>query len=903
MSPRRIYTGIIVLVGALLAIQIFNSWYESGLIRLVFDLAVFSAAMLVFSKVKPAETVRGELIRLAVGIVLHIAALLIHVSLLNSLMEPMANSFNEGWLLLLRLPQAFSLAWSILAIIRIGENEWARRRRRIVVGVVITVALALLNAPNGVIFVVALFVVLYVVPGRWIDELTGKWGWLILGMLILVPVGAMVFLVDVQSDLPSEIESLAPRVTSLVAIIDSSLFSVIQSYFGVFWLLFPLRFIVAVFQGTFGIRVPIWLKLSSNYIFSTVIPGFLLLALLFASIYLGIGSMRAHAVRDLIYMDLAILEEAHKNQNLHLFNESDSLVTGQYFRLIPVIDEERQIAPPSNPGLGEGGTFDGIHLQSDDLQWRWSNSVAELSNEDLEEEIWICLSKDEGSWSLPDTLPLFPGWKDSTKMHHGIVPVGNGRVAYASAIALEAGSPYVSIVLMPLNRLILDKYKNIVQAEINISAYSEFTHGFMEGSSTQSINLGPMWENTQNVKTNPFRQDFASTWKQFIHTPIYHGVCELQVWPGTTENVKQMSGLVSVSTSLSSLFSTLYTTEGLNRITLTLLAVLAGLLGLAVIFSSILGFGINRTITSSISALRLGTEQLRKGNLDTTIVVKNRDELGDLADSFNQMTADLRRMLIDVAEKERLEQEIQIARQIQLHLLPAQLPVHPPLMIGAKSEPALEVGGDYYDAIDLGERGILMAIGDVSGKGVGAAILMSNLQANLHILSGQDLTLDAIVTQLNNHIFRNSTSEMFITFFIALFDPKNMQLTYINAGHDTPAIIKDSSIINLDKGGLLLGIMPEISYESEQITLEPGDILACYSDGLTEAMDEDGEEFGRDRLIATITDLYQNRLENDSNVIVDEVIHSVRRYAGDERAGQDDLTLLIAKVDSYNLEL
>ncbi|HEX05082.1 MAG TPA: HAMP domain-containing protein, partial [Bacteroidetes bacterium] len=311
-----------------------------------------------------------------------------------------------------------------------------------------------------------------------------------------------------------------------------------------------------------------------------------------------------------------------------------------------------------------------------------------------------------------------------------------------------------------------------------------------------------------------------------------------------------------------------------------------------VLFSSLLAGGITRTIMRSVRELRQGTERLRKGDLEVQIEPRGNDELGDLAISFNEMTSDLRRMISEVTIKERLEREIEIARRIQIHLLPTVLPERPTLQVGAHSDPAFEVGGDYYDCIDLGEKGLLVVLGDVSGKGVGAAVLMSNLQASLSLLATQNLPMNEMVRQLNVQVCKNSTPEMFITFFAGLFDPEREILTYVNAGHDVPFLIRRGKPISLEIGGMLLGIMEDGEYTSAEIDIHAGDLFAAYSDGLTEAMNDSDVEFGRDRLIQTMDEFKHL----DPHLLVTKVLQTIRDYAGHERAGRDDLTLITVKV-------
>lgn len=901
MGSRRVVTAIAVLTGALLAVQVFGHAYTSSFVRLLFDIFSFGVALALFTRIPPPATTRGELGRFAIGPFLYILAITGGQLLAEQVALDLIIAGRAGWLLLFRVLTGAALAWSALSVIRLGGGWWVRRRRRVVIALILTLALALLDAPAGIVLAVALYVVLFVVPSRWVDEVSGKWGWWVLGLVMLTPIAAMLFSADLEITLSQDVAPAGLALADPNELIASPLFKILSANFSFFWLLLPVRLVVNLFTGTFGLRVPIWLKLMLTYVFSTLIPTLLLLALVTVTVYLGIGTMRAHAVRSLVYDDLVQLEERLDEGRIEAYAPVDSVAEAVYMRLQPREVPRSGVIPPPPPTPSSGRSDldfgDSNPLATMPEEAELSSRLDSLTTPKQGGEVWVKVADKRATWSLPDTLPLFPGWSDSSLRHHGILPIGNGRSAFAAVVSKRAGSNIVAVALRPLNRHTLERYKQVVGTDISIAPYSELAAGVSAGladSDGTSIRIrsghdvDERWRDTETIRT--FSAADTSLGVPFYKRSLYHGVSELQVWSSPTDDFEQMSGQVSVRTSLDDLVKSLYSPQGLNRITLFVIGVLAALFSLAVLFSTVLGFGINRTITSSVAALRHGTEQLRKGNLDVSIDVKNRDELGDLASSFNQMTTDLRRMMVEVAEKERLEREVQIAREIQLRLLPAVISQPDGFEIEARSIPALEVGGDYYDVIDLGNGRTLFALGDVSGKGVGAAILMSNLQANLHVLSSQDIPLEMVVRELNRQIVRNSTPEMFITFFVGVLDVEDRVLTYVNAGHDLPALIRRGKVHDLEEGGMLLGVMKDLDYQAGRVELEADDIIVCNSDGLTEAMDEAGEEFGRDRLLECIRIHHENDWTG-----IDRIFETVREYAGDERAAQDDLTLLVVR--------
>ena len=893
MRMRQIAIAVAVILGALLALQVFQHGYTNAHIRLLFDIFSLAFAFVLVGRVAPARTLRGEMGRLAFG-VLFFALLQTVVSVLAAQISiDLIVAGRVGWLLLTRTVIAVALAWNVWSVIRLGGSLWDRRRRRVVVGFVLTAALAFFDSPSVLVWLAGLYVILAAVPLGWMDELTGKWGWSAIGLFILAPISMMVFAVNMNINFPENITAsmLPAGVLDLNELVYSQLFSILQRYLVLYWVMIPLRIAAAFFQGNFGLRIPISLKLALTYIFSTIIPGLLLLLLLSLTVYLGIGTMRARMVRNLIYEDLEGMEAALMRRRVDMFAPEDSVATGYYSRVR--VEPRGKIKLPPAPknmpvgGIPGSGITGEIPLATN--QAEPEAFVGDSSAFAPPREIWVLLSQAPALWTLPDTLPAFPGWSDTTMTKHGILPMGNGRSAYAAALMRIPGSAIVNVALRPMNKRTLQEYSNVVGVEVTVTPYTNLSVSRSRSGDMRAQFYSPddpLWRDMRAIRT------FSDETKDLFHRHLYHGFTELQSWPSGDTGSTQTLGLITVRTSLAGLFSSLYTSSGVNYVTLLVILALGIMFLLAVIFSSVLGFGITRTITSSVATLRSGTEQLRRGNLDTMIEVRSRDELGELASSFNRMTADLKRMIIEVGEKERLEREIQIARQIQLQLLPSTLPSTDRISIAARSDPALEVGGDYYDAIQIDEHGIMLALGDVSGKGVGAAILMSNLQANLHVLSLQHLSLAAVAAELNRQIWRNSTPEMFITCFLGWIDCKNMKFTYVNAGHDSPVLLQNGDVRALDTGGLLLGVDPNATYAEETIPLNEGDLLAVYSDGLTEAMDEDSSEFGVGRIVEALN-LHRSE---DPWVIVDGVLRSVRSYAGDERAAQDDLTLMVVKV-------
>ena len=319
----------------------------------------------------------------------------------------------------------------------------------------------------------------------------------------------------------------------------------------------------------------------------------------------------------------------------------------------------------------------------------------------------------------------------------------------------------------------------------------------------------------------------------------------------------------------------------------------------AVIYAVVL----TRSITRAVHHLYQGTMKVEAGDLDHEIPITGQDQLGGLSRSFNRMTRSIRELLRVSAEKQRLDQEMKIAAAVQSRLFPRSIPNSEKLDI-AKGVciPARSVSGDYYDLLYVAPGLIAVAVADVCGKGVSAALMMANLQANLRgqALSPRDADnhnpARRIVERVNRQVTGSMIDSGFITFFYAEFDERRSTLRYSNAGHNPPLLIrgerKDGERVRrLDVGGTVLGIFCDVEFEEEEIQLLSGDMLVAFTDGVIEARNVLGEEFGEDRLIDILLD--SGRLHAAG--IESRILRAVEDWTA-EAEQEDDLTLVILKV-------
>lgn len=249
----------------------------------------------------------------------------------------------------------------------------------------------------------------------------------------------------------------------------------------------------------------------------------------------------------------------------------------------------------------------------------------------------------------------------------------------------------------------------------------------------------------------------------------------------------------------------------------------------------------------------------------------------------------------EAAQKERLNTELEIAREVQERLFPQELPIVEGLDFYGACRPALGVGGDYYDFLELPEGKLGLAIGDISGKGVGASLMMASLQASLRgqaIHFGDDLA--GLMAQINALVYEASTTNRYATFFYAQYDPKTRLLTYVNAGHNPPFLLRrDGEVVNLEEGGPVVGMLPPVivEYSQGEVRLESGDILVGFTDGISEAMNPQEEEWSE---VAMLERLKEVRSAPASEILR-LIVASADQFA-DGAKQHDDMTMIVVKV-------
>jgi sigma-B regulation protein RsbU (phosphoserine phosphatase) len=249
-------------------------------------------------------------------------------------------------------------------------------------------------------------------------------------------------------------------------------------------------------------------------------------------------------------------------------------------------------------------------------------------------------------------------------------------------------------------------------------------------------------------------------------------------------------------------------------------------------------------------------------------------------------TASLRR------QSSRIQEEVKLARNIQQTFLPKHMPSFVPYDLGGMNFPSSEVGGDYFDFIPMTDSDLGVVIGDVSGHGVPAALMMANFRAAMRIEAKSNYAIPIILGKVNDYLYETNRPEDFVTAFYGVLDRRHHVFTYANAGHNPPFLIRrNDELIKLADGGLVLGAFPHVEYAQVRLHMEPGDVVVFYTDGVTESKNDAGEEFGEERLIE-LTKRYRDLTALE---IARRLCHEVHRYQADTL--QDDLTLSILKYD------
>jgi len=393
----------------------------------------------------------------------------------------------------------------------------------------------------------------------------------------------------------------------------------------------------------------------------------------------------------------------------------------------------------------------------------------------------------------------------------------------------------------------------------------------------------------------------------------------LPVLDWETGELARTGALVQVRTRPSVLYAHLFAAlgdfvQGVEYILLAVFIVFAVIECVALI----IGTRMTRTVTEAVAELYNATRHVDRGDFSHRIPVKSADQLAQLSLSFNSMTESIEKLIQEQKEKQRLEGELVIAQEVQAQLFPRQVTQLESLEVHGFCRPARTVSGDYYDFLTASSHKLILAVGDISGKGISAALLMATIHSAVRAYSveslpqmrepvgvgavagaarimaawpeGIEISPGALLGLLNHQLYESTPPEKYATLFLAVYDGRLHRLTYSNGGHLPPILIaKDGAVRRLEAGGTVIGLFDNMTYDEDSVEMHPGEIFLAYSDGVTEPENEFGE-FGESRLI----DLVRESRRLPLLQISQAVTLAVDDWIGDQEQ-PDDITLVLAR--------
>jgi sigma-B regulation protein RsbU (phosphoserine phosphatase) len=376
---------------------------------------------------------------------------------------------------------------------------------------------------------------------------------------------------------------------------------------------------------------------------------------------------------------------------------------------------------------------------------------------------------------------------------------------------------------------------------------------------------------------------------------------------------------ITVQTRVSKLYERLFAAQGdfapAVEFFLLIAVIIFGIIELLAIW---IGTKLTRTVTGAVAQLYEGTKRINRGDFSSRIPVKSNDQVATLANSFNSMTASLEKLIEEQKDKQRLENELLIAQEVQAQLFPRESVQLASLEVHGFFRPARTVSGDYYDFLTLDSDRLILAVGDISGKGISAALLMATIHSAVRAHSTQEVSVlrepaavgaalssdvmlasgfrsvdvspGALLSLLNHQLYESTPPEKYATLFLGIYNGAERKLTYSNGGHLPPIIMnEDGSIRRLECGGTVVGLFDQRSYEEGSVELRRGEIFLAYTDGVTEPENDFGE-FGEQRLV----DLLRENRELPLQRISEIVTAAVDDWIGANEQ-PDDITLVLAR--------
>lgn len=490
----------------------------------------------------------------------------------------------------------------------------------------------------------------------------------------------------------------------------------------------------------------------------------------------------------------------------------------------------------------------------------------------------------------------------------GAIVLDNDKLYLRAATEIGPESQKLTVVSSEL----LDR-KLLEQVAADLGEITLYTQGFDPKASSLS-------------SADNRRQELRLTFTAGVLPPASNGFdrvitfgtpLPLNDW--TTGEHAKASALLRVQTRPSVLYARLFAALGDFATGIEYMLLFAAIVfALIELFALIIGTRLTRTVTGAVAQLYDATTHINRGDFSHRISVKSNDQLATLANSFNSMTASIENLIEEQKEKQRLLNELTIAQEVQEQLYPQHISQLASLEVYGFCRPARTVSGDYYDFVTVDSDKLILAVGDVSGKGISAALLMATIHSAVRAYSlegtptlreplsvgaaarsspmlasgslGAETSSGAMLSLLNHQLYQSTPAEKYATLFLGIYDSQQRRLTYSNGGHLPPIILGgDGSVRRLDCGGTVIGLFDRRSYQEDSVALRGGDLFLAYSDGVTEPENDFGE-FGESRLIDLVwknRDLPLARISEIVTSAVDDWIGAKEQ--------PDDITLVLAR--------
>ena len=641
-------------------------------------------------------------------------------------------------------------------------------------------------------------------------------------------------------------------------------------------------------------------RLIVTYVFIGVVPALLLVAMAFATVYLFAGQFANFIVTSEIHLQLHSVEAV----NLAIAHElAVRLGRGE---------------PPTLELLDSLRKAEAVWKHRDVCAWYRGKSLPLCGD-----------AKDKTAFALPTFVhgPFSEIVRDQGELYlraATVLPIGSQTLTVISSEALDR--ELVQEIATNLGEITLYSGGVLLPGPANPGESGEKGSKGSDGRAAPARNddtdlLLRQDKSGIRVETAPQATFTAGTVPEaasmFDHQITFGTPLPVTNWK--TGNREQAAPLVRVQTRPSVLYGRLFAAlgdfaKGAELILLTIAIVLA----IIELLALTIGARLSRSITGAVAQLYKATQHVDRGDFSHRIPVKSSDQLAELANSFNSMTASIEKLILEQKEKQRLENELAIAQEVQDQLFPKEISQLESLEVHGYCRPARMVSGDYYDFLAINSDQLVLAAGDVSGKGISAALLMATIHSAVRAYSmegmpllreslavgaaagsammvasnmgGVEMSPGTLLFLLNHQLYQSTPQEKYATLFLAAYDGRSRRLTYSNGGHLPPLVIShDGSIRRLDQGGMVVGLFDNLTFDEATVQLKAGDIFVAYSDGITEPENDFGD-FGEQRLL----NLVRENRDLSLPEITEVVTSAVDDWIGDKEQ-PDDITLLLAR--------